>query len=93
MKRKTCNPMDDALVLLQYVAKNPEGKQTYNSLSEGTGIPMSTIYKLVQGARKDEYGSILNRAAHYWRFDFDLHRQGSNRIISAVFRGYGDGAR
>lgn len=88
-RRRTSNPMDDCLVLLQHVARYPDKRQTYASLARDTGIEMTKIRRFVAEARADAFHSMLSRTACKYRFDFDVHEPRTGKIISAVFRGYG----
>ena len=89
-RSRITNTVNDCLALLQYLDKHPEGTQTYTSLAKDTGVPRHTLFRLISQARKDEHGSVLCRTAYRYRFDFEIHRNGAKRIISAVYRGYGD---
>lgn len=82
------NPMDDCLVLLSYVARFPDKRQTYKSLSRDTGIEQTKLHRWIADAKRDPNNSLIGRAAYKYQFDYDLHESRTGKIISAVYRGY-----
>ena len=76
------------MVLLQYCARHPDGRQTQTILSRETGIPQPTICQILKQARADRNYSLLARVACKYRFDFELSIK-PNRILDAVYMGYG----
>lgn len=81
---------DHALVLLDYVSKHPEEKQTLRSLSEATGIPFTTIHYLLEDDRNTT-SSILSAVAYRYRFKYHVYpKETRGKLISAVYVGYGN---
>ena len=63
----------DALVLLEFIYRNPDEKQTWENLSEKTGIPITTLRKMLNPEywvkRPYEYllkHRIYNREFYYY---------------------------
>jgi hypothetical protein len=81
---------DDCLSLLQWVSKHRDTKQTYESLSEATGVPTTLIFRLITEAEQDPYGSALTRAAYRFRFEWEI-KTPDGKILDAEYRGYQNG--
>jgi hypothetical protein len=90
MKRKS-RMIDDCLVLLDYVAKHPNEKQSYNSLAKNTHISRRMLKTIIHEARH-RYDSILARTATKYSFDFEVFDGPTLRyrkkLIGAVYIGY-----
>lgn len=91
------NHGDSALILLEYASRVTEGAQTTRSLSEATGIPTTTLGRLIRdaeaGCRERGGPAALDIAAHKYGYQYRIHhgwqeRPGEGRIIDAVRRGY-----
>ena len=95
---------NDSLALLTYVSKQTGlEKQTYQSLSDGSGVPVETLRNLVcfhrhhgmPVQRFSEVGRyarscyLCNTAKHYG-FIFRVFPKGHRRIMDAVKIAYGN---
>jgi hypothetical protein len=88
--RRNPHQMDDCLVLLQYAASHPNDKQTCMSLGQATGIDYRRVGELLEDAREDPYHSMMARAACKYRYEYEVMKVRSRRLLDAVFRGYGE---
>ncbi len=79
----------DCLCLLQWVSRHRDDKQTYESLAESTGVPATTIHRLIVEAVEDPCGSSLTRAAYKFHFEWEI-MDSNGKILDAEFRGYGN---
>lgn len=87
-----------ALALLAHVAEHPEGTQSLRKLSDETGVPRQTLFRLIKeaelGSRDPERGGgppVLEIAAYEYGYRYRLNRRwhearGKSRIID-VSRG------
>jgi DNA-binding Lrp family transcriptional regulator len=69
---------DDALALLSYVEKAHPQNQTERTLSKATGIPATTIRRLLNDA-EGSGRSILAGVAHKYGFQFRVFKERKSR--------------
>lgn len=78
---------NDCFSLLNWVSKHRDDKQTYESLSEATGVPTTTIWHLITEVEENPCGSSLTRAAYKFRFEWEIKTK-DGKILDAEYRGY-----
>ena len=82
---------NDCIVLLSYVADNPDAPQDIRSLEEATGIPKSTVFKMIYYpwvCTKDDnfYYWAIEKYADKYGFDFKVMHGLDGKHLSVVRR-------
>ena len=77
--------VDDCIVLLAYVAKNPYEWQTVLGF-ENIGIPRGTLRHILQDAKERGPNSTLARVAANYGYGYKLMNK-PGHVIDVVYRG------
>jgi len=82
--------VDDCLVLLAYCSKHRGEYQSFPLLGEVTGIPMITLWHLIEDARKNKTHSVLWGVAQQAGYCFIIYPSRNGKrgpIIDVMYRG------
>lgn len=78
--------VDHCLALLSYVSKNPNDNCTIRELSDKCGIPLMTLWHILDDAHNNRSESTLLRVAFCYGFDFMIYK-GYNRATNQYIKG------
>jgi len=90
MKKDKFNRLEnDCLVILAEVARRRGEPQTYNKISEWTGVPLTTVRVILSWSSKPDnaqQNDMLYKVAKRFGYDYLIIRK-PKKIIDVIYRG------